>query len=96
MLAFWQSYLEMFVFLMNFQKSIKSENWQLHLDSCEKLLPWFHAYDHHNYACHLSYYWATQQVLAATHPTLYEAFVEGNFAMNRTPGSFNNISGPNH
>ena len=92
MSAFWQSYLEMFELLMDFQKSIKSGNWQLHLYACEKLLPWFHAYDHHNYARHFSYYWATQQVLAVTHPALHEEFVEGNFAINRTPGSFNRIS----
>ena len=92
MAAFWQSYLEMFELLLQFQKATKSGNWGLHLDSCEKLLPWFHAYDHHNYARHFSYYWATQQVLAVTHPTLHQEFVNGNFAINRTPGSFNRIS----
>lgn len=92
MASFWQSYLEMFELLMTFQKSIKSGNWLLHLDSCEKLLPWFHAYDHHNYARHFSYYWATQQQLPITHPTLHQEFVNGNFAINRTPGSFNRIS----
>ena len=45
MAAFWQSYLEMFELLLQFQKATKSSNWGLHLDSCEKLLPWFHAYD---------------------------------------------------
>lgn len=92
MAAFWQSYLEMFELLMQFQKATKSGNWELHLDSCEKLLPWFHAYDHHNYARHFSYYWATQQILAVTHPTLYQEFVNRNFAINRTPGTFNRIS----
>ena len=47
MAAFWQTYLEMFELLLQFQKATKSGNWGLHLDSCEKLLPWFHAYDHH-------------------------------------------------
>ena len=92
MASFRQSYLEMFELLMQFQKSIKSGNWELHLDNCEKLLRWFHTYDHHNYARHFSYYWATQHVLAVTHPTLYEQFVNGNFAINRTPGAFSRIS----
>lgn len=92
MASFWQSYLEMFELLLQFEKSIKSGNWQLHLDSCGKLLTWFHAYDHHNYARHFSYYWATQQVLAEKHPQLYEEFANGNFAVNRTPGTFNRIS----
>ena len=92
MAAFWQSYLEMFELLLQFQKSIKSGNWELHLDSCEKLLPWFHAYDHHNYARHFSYYWASQQRLPVTHPSLYNEFVNGNFAINRIQGRFNRIS----
>ena len=92
MAAFWQSYLEMFELLLQFQKATKSGNWGLHLHSCEKLLPWFHAYDHHNYTQHFSYYWATQQVLAVTHPTLHQESVNGNFAINRTPRSFNRIS----
>ena len=54
--TFWQSYLEMFQLLLQFQKSINSGNLQLHPDSCEMLLPWFHAYVHHNYARHFSYY----------------------------------------
>ena len=32
MVAFWQSYLEIFELLLQFQKSIKSGNWELHLD----------------------------------------------------------------
>ena len=31
MTAFWQSYLDMFELLLQFQKSIKSGNWKLHL-----------------------------------------------------------------
>ena len=59
MAGFWQSNLEIFELLLQFQKSIKSGNWELYIDSCEKLLPWFHTYDHHNYVRHLSYYWAS-------------------------------------
>ena len=46
MASFWQSYIEIFEVLLQFQKSIKSGNWELHFDSREKLLLWFHAYDH--------------------------------------------------
>ena len=90
--AFWQSYLEMFELLLQFQKSINSGNWELHPDSCEMLLLWFHAYDHHNYARHFSYYWASQQRLPVTHPSLYNESVNENFAINITQGRFNRIS----
>ena len=92
MAAFWKSYLELFKLLLQFQKFIKLGNWELHLESCEKFLPWFHAYDHHSYARHFLYYWASQQRLPVTYPSLYNEFVNGNFAINRTQGRFNRIS----
>ena len=76
MASFWQLYIEMFHLLLQLQKFIKSGNWELHLDSCEKLLPWFHASNHQNYAHHFSYCWATEQVLPVTHPALYEEFIQ--------------------
>ena len=82
----------MFELLLQFQKSIKSGKRELHLDSCEKLPSSFHAYDHHNYSRHFSYYWATQEMLPVTQPAFYEEFINGNFSINRNAGAFNRKS----
>lgn len=56
--VFWTSYLNMVQTLRDFVKSIKIGDWDLHMNSSEKMLHWYHAYDHYNYARHFSYYWA--------------------------------------
>lgn len=84
-------YTEIFELLSQFQKS-KSENRELPLDIDKRLLSWFHAYDYHDYARHFSYYWAKQQELPVTHPSLYEEVVDSNFSITRTTGTFNRIS----
>ena len=48
--AFWKSYLEMMKVLMNYMKSIKLGDWHFYINSVGNMLPWFHAYDNHNYA----------------------------------------------
>ena len=64
-------------------------DWNLHLQSMERMLKWFHAYDHTNYARHFTYCWADQQNLSEKHPMIYEEFINGNFSVQRTKGKFN-------
>lgn len=92
MAIFWNSYLNMVQILRDFSKSIKNGDWDLHMYASEKMLHWFNAYDHYNYARHFSYYWASQQVLAETHPGIFNQFKEGNFSIRRSNGKFNKIS----
>ena len=44
---------------MDYLKSIKSRDWQLHLYATEKMCVWFHAYDNHNYAHHFIFFFLT-------------------------------------
>ena len=92
MAVFWNSYLDMVQTLRDFTKSIKLGDWDLHMHSSEKMLRWYHGYDHYNYARHFSYYWASQQSLSVTHPTIYNWFKDGGFSTRRSPGKFNKVS----
>ena len=58
----------------------------------EKMFHLFYAYGNHNYDCHFSYYWTSQQVLADHHPAIYEQFKEGGFFVRRSYGKFNKVS----
>ena len=40
----------------------------------------------------ISYYWASQQVLADQHPAIYEQFKEGGFSVRRSYGKFYKVS----
>ena len=61
MAVFWNSYFDMVQTLKDFAKFIKLGDWDLHTHSSEKMLHWYHAYNHYNYARHFSCYWASQQ-----------------------------------
>ena len=86
---FWESFLNMVQILLDHIKSTRNGNWDLHLSSMKRMLPWFHAYDRVNYARHSTYCWAALNNLAETNPKMYVEFQEGNFAVKRTSGSFN-------
>ena len=90
--VFWNSYLGMVQTLRDFAKSITNGDWDLNMHTSEKMLYWFHAYDHYNYSQHFSYYWPSQQVLAETHPGIFQQFKDGNFSVRRKHGRFNKIS----
>ena len=78
--------------LRDYAKSIKTDDWDLHMFAPEKILHWFQAYEHFNYVRHFSYYWSTQQVLPVKHPGIYQNFKNGYFSTRRSEGKFNKVS----
>ena len=89
--AFWMSLISMIQIFLNFQKSIKTGNWQLHFQSISSMLLWMHAYDRQNYSRHLTYNLVTQQNLEVTHPNIFKEFLAGTFSGRRKLGSFNKV-----
>ena len=69
--VFWMPLISIIQIFLNFQKSIKTGNWQLYLQSISSMLPWMHPYDRQNYSHHLTYNLCTQQNLEKTHPNIY-------------------------
>ena len=58
--SYWNCKLDMVQTLLDYQRSLRTGDWDLYLRATEKMLPWFHAYGHFNYARHFTYYWCTQ------------------------------------
>ena len=73
--AFWYSFLEMMGVFFAFVRAIKIGNWELHLESTQKMLPWFFAYDRQNYSRFLTYYWGEMKNLPETHPNVHREFM---------------------
>ena len=86
---FWQSFMDMSQVLLDYIKSLRIGDWQLHLCSMGKMLLWFHAYDRINYARHFTHCFASFQKLDETHPSILDQLQIRNFAIKRTNGSFN-------
>ena len=89
MAEFWQSFIDMVQVLLDFIKATRNGDWDLHLQTTERMLVWMHAYDRTNYSRHFTYYWASQQKLHTRFPSIYQEFQMGNFSTRRTPGKFN-------
>lgn len=86
---FWQSFLDMSQLLLDYVKSFCLGDWELQLGSMERMLSWFHAYAHVNYARHFTYCFASLQKLPDNHPSIYREFQQGNFTVKRSNGNFN-------
>ena len=89
MAAFWQSFLDMVQILLDFIRAVRTGDWDLHLQACQQMLVWMHAYDRINYSRHFTYYWAGQQNISENFPSMYQEFKNGNFSTKRSPGKFN-------
>lgn len=89
MAAFWQTFLDMVQILLDFIRAVRTGDWDMHLQTCQRMLVWIHAYDRVNYSRHFTYYWASQQNIQEKFPTIYQEFKNGNFSTKRTPGKFN-------
>lgn len=48
--AYWNSYLKAVSLLLTFLRATRESDWDMHLHSLRLMLPYFHAYDRHNYA----------------------------------------------
>lgn len=61
--ALWIQYFRMVVLVKQFIKAERSGNWQLHLTTIAKMLPFFHAAGHNNYAVSAHLYLQDMQEL---------------------------------
>ncbi|KAK4881851.1 hypothetical protein RN001_005170 [Aquatica leii] len=89
---FWCTYMEMVETLLEFIYSERTGQWDLHLQSFRKMLPWFFTYDHNNYARWGSVYLCDMLDLENKAPIVYQEFCDGNFVVKRLNGGFNRIS----
>ncbi|KAK4877224.1 hypothetical protein RN001_009730 [Aquatica leii] len=89
---FWCTYMEMVETLLEFIYSERTGQWDLHLQSFRKMLPWFFTYDHNNYARWGSVYLCDMLDLENKAPIVYQEFCNGNFVVKRLNGGFNRIS----
>ena len=74
MSRFWQSFLNMMCILFAFIRSTRTGDWELHLQSTQRMLPWMFAYDRPNYARYLTLYWSEMQALPEMHPAIHREF----------------------
>lgn len=72
---FWAGYIEMVQEMLNFVRATRESDWELHILSLRKLLPWFFCYDHTNYARYGALYYVEMTHLSAKHPEISNTFI---------------------
>ena len=78
---FWISYLDMTEILLGLLHASREGNWELHLSSIRKMLPWCFAYDKINYARYLSSYLLEMSHLEEDHPDVVSYLRAGGFSV---------------
>ena len=90
-IMFWNQYIDMVCILLRYIRAERDGIWQLHLTSLAEMLPFFHAFDHTNYARWVPVYLADMHRLPETAPAVYEQFAMGNFPVKGSKGRFNQV-----
>ena len=85
---YWDTFLHLMSYLENLVRSDREGNWNLQLQSIQDLLPLFAAFNSTNYLRWCSLYLEDMKRLPETAPGIHTAFMEGKFAVKRTPGCF--------
>ena len=80
----WSQYLEMVEILKTFIKAERTGNWNLHLATVARMLPFFAAARHNLYAKSSYVYLTDMQKLPKEHPDVFVKFTEGHHVMRRT------------
>ena len=78
---FWVSYLDLVDILLAMKRASREGDWDLHLSSIRKLIPWCFAYDNINYARYLSSYVLEMSHLEDEHPHVFTHSKSGGFAV---------------
>ena len=89
--TFWKMYIDLVQILLNFVRAEREDNWELHLEAFQQMLPLMVAYDHTNYTRWGTVYLADMKNLQQTAPAIYNEFTSGNFGVKRTEGAFNQL-----
>ena len=88
MMEFWQLYLDTVDLLLCFVRATREGDWKLHLTCIQNVIPWFHAYDHYNYARYASLYWCQMKHFPESHPEAHTKMLQGEFAVWRSCRGF--------
>ena len=80
----WLLYLEMISVLKQFIKAEREGNWDLHLHSMSRMLPFFAASGHNLYAKSAYIYLQNMENLSITHPSVHRLFQKGFHVIRRS------------
>ena len=88
---YWSTTLDFQLTILIFVRSIRSGDFGLYISSIQKLLAWFFALDHSNYARWLPVHPCDMMLLQKTHLDIATHFYKGKFVVSKTKRVFSLI-----
>ena len=89
---FWSIILQLELEVLIYVRSIRDATFLLYVDSLTKIVPWFFALDHTNYARWIPIHLRDTVSLDIKHPDVFAQFLAGNFAVKMTTRAFSVIA----
>ncbi|KAJ8406772.1 hypothetical protein AAFF_G00296880 [Aldrovandia affinis] len=89
---FWFIILQLELAVLIYVRSVREENFLLYTDALSKLVPWFFALGHTNYARWIPVHLRDMVTLVTKHPSVYAQFLAGNFTVKKTTHAFSAIA----
>ena len=89
---FWYTTLQLELLLLVFLRSLRQANFTLYINALYKMLPWFFALNHTNYARWLPVHLRDMSALQQTAPNVFSQFVKGFFTVHKSPRRFSAIA----
>ena len=89
---FWYISLQLKLSLFVFIRSLCQANFRLYIDTLHKMLPWFFALNHTNYACWLPVHLRDTSAVQQTAPGVFLQFEKGLFTVHKSPRRFSAIA----
>ena len=90
---FWVQFLNLVKIVHDLLRADREGLWDLHLDSVERAMHLFAAFDSRNYFRWGSVYLEDMRNLSETSPSVYAQFSRGNFSIKDKPGRFTAVAG---
>ena len=89
---FWNNYLNAIEAMLTVIRAERSGDWKMYLDGLMAMLPTFFAYERVNYSRWLPIYITDMLDLEDKAPAIHDAFMQGQFSINRTGNSFTGVA----
>ena len=89
---FWFIILQLELAFLIYLRSVRESNFLLYIDALSRIVPWFFALEHTQYARWIPVHLHDMVTLSINHPNVYEQFMAGNFTVRKTKHVFSAIA----
>ena len=89
---YWAGVLDLQLCCLKLVRAFREANFSMYVNAIKRILPWFFALDHPNYARWLSVHYQDMCELPGKHPHVHAQFCKGSFVVHKTKRCFSSVA----